>query len=363
MGEPLNQNLEPCLDNAEERANRLMKMSAGFYFGGDQAIQSQQRIIDGQLIEVAPHDGYRQYMNQAKIGSRVLEALDRPVSGANFPAVRAAAGWAHVEQAISRKSLGFDQRLDAINQAQADFVKARDALGYIYDNYPEHWLVWPGTYWRYQLAIDVLPASLAIADQRDSHTGQFDHQLIAESQANIRHTLGRIVRKYYQADAEQSRSKLQDGLDYNPNRHEGRKNVLIGVGLEGAALYLTQLAADDRSISLPPSVRLDNAGRQGADLSLHQLKGTPYTAQVKKRVRKPHTSRYTGTHLICGFHQMCLPGQPLIDTIAAIDADEHTGELTKMGRRMIAIMRGPNQHGCSDVRQRLARPPERQIAV
>jgi hypothetical protein len=363
MGETLNKNLEPCLDYAEERANRLMKMSAGFYFGGDRAIKSQQRVVDGQLIEVAPHEGYRQYMDQAKIGSHVLEALDRPVSGANFPAVRAAAGWAHVEQAISSSSLGFDQRLNAINRAQADFVKARDSLGYIYDNYPEHWLVWPGTYWRYQLAIDVLPASLAIADQRDSHTDHFDHQLITESQANIRHTLGRIVHKYRQADIEQTRSKLQDGLDYNPNRHEGRKNVLIGVGLEGAALYLTQLAAGDRSISLPPSVRLDNAGKQGADLSLHRLRGTSYTAQVKKRVRKPHTSRYTGTHLICGFHQMRLPGRPLIDTIAAIDTGEHTEELVKMGQRIIAIMRSSHQHGCSDVRQRLARPPERQIAV
>lgn len=347
-----NQNLEPGLDKVAARARRLMATSAGFSFGGDRAVESQQRITDGRLIEVAPHDGYRRYMENARIGAGVLAALDKPVSGANFPAVRAAAGWAKLEQAIDFEQLDFDERLAAISGAQADFVKARDALGYVYDNYPEHWLVWPGTYWRYQMSIDALPAALAIVDQRDQANASFDRQLINQSQANIRHTLERLLRKYRQAEVQQIVDESQHGLGYNHNRHEGRKNVLIGVALEGAALYLTQMAAGNQAISLPPSIRLDNAGKQGADLSLHQPDLPPQTAQVKKLVRKQHGSRYAATHLICGVHQMRLPGRQLIDTIEAITAGGRDKELTKMGRRMVGILNSPAQHACPDVRHR-----------
>ncbi|HET8689952.1 MAG TPA: hypothetical protein VFL81_00765 [Candidatus Saccharimonadales bacterium] len=357
-------NLAPELERgATTRDRRLMETSAGFYYGGDRAIESQQRITDGRLIEIAPHDGYRQYMDNARIGSGVLAALDRPVSGANFPAVRAAAGWANVEQAIGFGRLDFDQRLSAIAKAQADFVKARDSLGYIYDNYPEHWLVWPGTYWRYQMSIDALPAALAIADQRDSQSQTFDRHLIGQSQANIRHTLERLVRKYRQAEVEQILDETEHGLGCNHNRHEGRKNVLIGVALEGASLYLTQMAAKDQAVSLPPSIRLDNAGKQGADLSLHRANQQPLTAQVKKYVRKQHASRYAATHLICGIHQMRLPGRQLIDTIEAITHGGRDRELTKMGRRMIGILDSPNQHACPDVRRRQVVDLDRPIAV
>lgn len=358
-----NQNLEPRLDSLTARDRRLMETSAGFSFGGDRAVESQQRITDGRLIEVAPHEGYRRYMENARIGASVLAALDQPVSGANFPAVRAAAGWAKLEQAISFDKLDFDQRLDAVTAAQADFVRARDALGYVYDNYPEHWLVWPGTYWRYQMSIDALPAALAIVDQRAQSSSSFDRQLIDQSQANIRHTLERLLRKYRQAEIQQIVDESQHGLGYNHNRHEGRKNVLIGVALEGAALYLTQMACGDQAISLPPSIRLDNAGKQGADLSLHRPDQSAQTAQVKKQVRKQHGGRYAATHLICGIHQMRLPGRNLIDTIEAITAGGRDRQLTKMGRRMVGILNSPNQHACPDIRPREVADSEQAMAV
>lgn len=351
----------------DSRNDRLAKTSAGFAFGGELAITSQQRYgtADMERVEVAPHEAYRRYIEASQTDADTLEALESDTEAANFPIVRAAAGWAEVEHAISLQPSSLDKRLNAVLAAQENFVIARDALGYIYDHHPEHWLVWPGTYWRYQLAIDSLPSVLALADQRDSGEPSFDEDLIEQTQANTRHTLARIVQKYRNSELDQAYHARSGADDYRPSTYEGRRSTLIGVGLEVAAQYLPQGVAAGQLITLPPSIRLDNAGKQGSDVSLHYSGSESFTGQVKKRVKQSDCKKYRQTNLICGVHHMQLDEHsPLIDTLEAIVNQTNSAELQRAGYMIAETLSGSSRFHCHDVKPRVQTIAEEQhIAV
>ena len=128
----------------------------------------------------------------------------------------------------------------------------------------------------------------------------------------------------------------------------GREGAIMGVALEAAAVNLAQRAGNRFAIT-PASLRSEEGQTTGSDVLLwdsHDLHSL-WSAQVKRRVDSHARHKYRRVPLICGIHHMRFTDEPLIETLKAIESGERAPELEQIGRRLVAIMRGSPDHGCT----------------
>lgn len=340
----------------EPRHDRLRQLAAGFSLPN--ALGS---LASESTIAIAPHSGYRRYFTPQETtrpdyagslselyssSGDFIDRLDTRTPNGNFPTVRYAAGWESIDHALSRREMGFDERVQKIQDGLSDLQLARDLVPRVYEQYPGYFLQWPGTMWRYQLAIDCAPTMFAIADVRDRRAREFDTELLDQSLENMRATIETLYRKYQWTMDQMSKPGA------NIARLQGRSGAIIGVDLEGVALYVGQLAAGNREALIAPSLKLDNTPGAAADFSVYTTRNWVHTAQVKRRVDSKDRKKYQRTTLVCATHHMRFPGEPLTNTIEAIINGDRQQELKAMGAVVLETARGSQKHGCSRFHRR-----------